>query len=469
MGANSIVINTKEKAKAKQEDLLPGSQLAIWRPIHYLGSKLRLVDTIRETLLQIDPAEGPVCDLFAGSGTVSLALSETRDVTAVDIQEYSRTICSALLNPYPFDSLNIFNILNDAQLKHTTERLLWAMEPMISHEANCLKAAGNEDPNPICNLIEKGCIYAFEKKGCEIEDKALIKSLKETSNRLAKLESTENISTLVSRYFGGLYFSYTQAAQIDALLYFISLEGQKSKKDVLLAAVLSTASDLVNTVGKQFAQPIRPRDKSGNPKRHLIRQIQRDRNKSSFELFENWLCRYGSLVPTQNSHQAVCNDYYDFLQTYKGDLSVVYADPPYTRDHYSRFYHVLETICLRDNPDVSYMRVKGQDLLSRGIYRENRHQSPFCIKSQAPEAFDKLFASVKTFDASLLLSYSPYSVDAQGRPRVMKVESIEEIAKEYFKSVEIVSAGRISHNKLNNASLSKEVSYDAELFLICRP
>ena len=62
--------------------------------VHYLGSKLRLADLIAELL--DDLAAGPVCDLFAGSGTVSLALSRNRDVLAADIQEYSRVICTAL-------------------------------------------------------------------------------------------------------------------------------------------------------------------------------------------------------------------------------------------------------------------------------------------------------------------------------------------------------------------------------------
>ena len=70
-----------------------------WRPIHYLGSKLRLAESIRDHLSELDPSGGPVCDLFAGSGTVSLALSCDRNVVAADIQEYSRVLCTALLQP----------------------------------------------------------------------------------------------------------------------------------------------------------------------------------------------------------------------------------------------------------------------------------------------------------------------------------------------------------------------------------
>src|SRR4030042_2259461 len=68
------------------------------RPIHYLGSKLRIVNSICEVVGKIDPSGGPVCDLFAGSGTVSREFSTSRTVIAVDIQEYSRVLCSALLS-----------------------------------------------------------------------------------------------------------------------------------------------------------------------------------------------------------------------------------------------------------------------------------------------------------------------------------------------------------------------------------
>ena len=85
----------------------------VWRPIHYLGSKLRLTDEICHLLDGL--AEGPVCDLFAGSGTVSLALSRGRDVLAADIQEYSRVICTAILKPSPISDQDVANLLSRAE------------------------------------------------------------------------------------------------------------------------------------------------------------------------------------------------------------------------------------------------------------------------------------------------------------------------------------------------------------------
>ena len=67
------------------------------RAVHYLGSKLRLLDAIRSEIGRIAGPESIVCDLFSGSGTVALALSHHWRIVAADIQEYSRVLSSALL------------------------------------------------------------------------------------------------------------------------------------------------------------------------------------------------------------------------------------------------------------------------------------------------------------------------------------------------------------------------------------
>jgi serine protease Do len=97
-------------------------------------------------------------------------------------------------------------------------------------------------------------------------------------------------------------------------------------------------------------------------------------------------------------------------------VSVVYADPPYTRDHYSRFYHVLETMARGDDPQVSLVRSGGRTSLSRGIYRRDRHQSPFCIRSEVAGAFTTLFRSTRVRDLPLSLSYSPSPNGTPSRP-----------------------------------------------------
>jgi len=79
---------------------VPGDESS-FRLVHYLGSKLRAIDAIRSIVEDVVPTGGRVCDLFAGSGAVSLGLRHRWATTSVDIQEYSRVLCSAVLTQAP--------------------------------------------------------------------------------------------------------------------------------------------------------------------------------------------------------------------------------------------------------------------------------------------------------------------------------------------------------------------------------
>ncbi len=409
----------------------------VWRPIHYLGSKLRLTELICDLLDEL--ADGPVCDLFAGSGTVSLALSRSRDVLAADIQEYSRVICTALLKPSPIFDQDVTDFLQRAERGRS--KLEVCLEPLLEYERRAIEQS-DAQPELLCDLVDHSLLISGETNG------SLAKAMKATESRLKHAEA----SLMATRYFGGRYFSFRQAIFIDSIL-------NESKGETYLAALLSTASAIVNSIGKQFAQPMRPRHKDGTVKTHLIRQMCRDRCQDAGEVFSGWLFRYRS-VTQGRPHRVMRGDYREVLAQQK-DVAVIYADPPYTRDHYSRFYHVLETLCLQDCPDISKTFLTGP--ISRGLYRTDRHQSPFCIKSKAPGAFAELFAGAKGLP--MLVSYSPFVKD--GHPRMVTIDAIAELAKQHYREVKIVSA-RLVHSKLNKTDLHRDASDKAEVFLLCR-
>lgn len=421
----------------------------IWRPIHYLGSKLRLAESISNMLDQLDPDQGPVCDLFAGSGTVSLALSDSRDVIAADIQEYSRVLCTALLQPVSFEDDRASALL--ARAAATAARLESCLTPILQFEELAIDRFQSK-PAMLCDLSEHGSLIAGRP-----EDAALATAIEETNRLIARNDA--DAALMMTRYFGGSYFSFRQALQLDSLLASID-----EPRETGLAAVLSTASTIVSSVGKQFAQPMRPRNKDGSVKSHLIQQMCRDRSQDAMKVFKSWLSRYRFITQARN-HRVIRDDYRGVLAKVT-DVSVVYADPPYTRDHYSRFYHVLETLCRRDSPGVSTTLLRGEGSASRGLYRNDRHQSPFCIKSQAPAAFAQLFTGVRRLDVPLLISYSPFVKD--GHPRLMTVEAIAELAKQQYGHVDIAAAGALSHSKLNRTALHREASTAAEVFIVCR-
>ncbi len=281
------------------------------------------------------------------------------------------------------------------------------------------------------------------------------------------LSDFEENSFLATKYFGGVYFSYKQAICLDAILDNIT-EVESKYRPTLLAALLSTASDIVNTVGKQFAQPIRPRNKNGTPKTGIIKQLRKDRNLNVLSVYTNWVNKYAEIKVSTLKHEILIMDFKKALDKLDDDVSTVYADPPYTRDHYSRFYHGLETLCLMDYPSVSTTNIGGVERLSRGLYREEREQSDFCIRSKAPQAFEELFKIVAKKKKNLLLSYSPYNKENKAHPRVVEIDFLETMALKYFTNVEIRSLGKFTHSKLNRSDLHLDAEESAEVLIICK-
>lgn len=411
----------------------------VTRPIHYLGSKLRIVESVREALDRVDRSHGPICDLFAGSGTVSRALSSSRTVIAADTQEYSRVLCSAMLHPARLPNEQLEQYLDKACSTHS-QRLLRVFEPLIVHETKCRRDAEAGRLQPLCELLENGAVILSEQDPKRIKDRALHLAMQETLLRMRKARIVPQREGLAIRYFGGVYFSYFQACQIDMLSEAIGVIPDYAR-DTVLAGILSTASELVNTVGKQFAQPLRPRSSDGSPKPDLADRVARDRDLDGIVTFRKWIARYLAIPASKRRHQAWRCDYREALQKLDHqDVSVVYADPPYTRDHYSRFYHVLETLCLRDFPALSTVRLDDRDQISRGVYRLERYQSPFCIKSKAPHAFSALFSETRRVGVPLVLSYSPFKKETGARPRLVSINDLVQLAKKSYRSVEVVAA-----------------------------
>ena len=404
--------------------------------------------------------------MFSGSGTVSGYLAKSYQVTAVDIQEYSRVICSALFEAEPNQISVARELFSHPSALEAIEKTTEAARPLIALENLAYQEANEGQLELLCDIIEHGALIGLNDGAPN--DRRLAKAMHQVVSSLKNAGLWTAQSTSALRYFGGVYFSYQHALEIDqyrSLAELCPLE----HRDTYIAASLTTASELVNTVGKHFAQPLRPRDKEGKIKKTLLNIVGRDRFKDSEEIFFRAFERYTERsVQSRENCSAVRADYCDFLASADLEDTFVYADPPYTRDHYSRYYHVLETLALRDNPEISTNFAQGIRSISRGLYRKERHQSPFCIRSQAPSAFDDMFAKISNAGASLLLSYSPFENAVDNHPRVVDLDLLSTLAEKHFGKVDVVSAGKFSHSRLNRSDLHKDRSDQAEKFIVCR-
>ncbi|PCM45556.1 DNA adenine methylase [Marinobacter sp. ANT_B65] len=74
---------------------------------------------------------------------------------------------------------------------------------------------------------------------------------------------------------------------------------------------------------------------------------------------------------------------------------LVYLDPPYTKRQYASYYHILETVALGDEPEVTGVA---------GLRPWKDRASDFCYKTRALKTLSRLVQSLKS--QKVLLSYS---------------------------------------------------------------
>ena len=430
-----------------------------FRTLNYLGSKLRLLDFIEDKVLDVTPQGAGICDLFAGSGCVSRKLSRLHSVVSCDIQGYSKVICNALLHKFDVTDKTIEDFFKSLDNEYAN-KLREAFVPLIELEQDAIDSKKLE---VLTCILEHGSLEVFN---IEHNLSCLSDQLVVVCKNLKRI-GLNDVRSLISRYYGGVYFSYKQAVDIDIILENIHRLVSEDNRDLFLAALLSTASDVVDTVGKHFAQPIKARNSKGDIKTLVYNKALKDKTLDIFKLYKEWLNKYVESKKGQYRNTILQGDYLDCLQNLPDYVRTVYADPPYTRDHYSRFYHVLETMALDDSPEISTVTIHGNTHVSNGIYRKDRHQSPFCIRSMAPMAFEDMFRIVSESNRNLLLSYSPYDESKESHPRVVTITQLLSWANNYFDNVEMVSAGHFSHSKLNSTEHFLESSDEAEMLIVC--
>ena len=69
----------------------------------YMGSKTDVLDLIEKGINYFEGEHSWICDLFAGSATLSGALRNKANIISNDIQQYSAVFASTYLSNYNWD------------------------------------------------------------------------------------------------------------------------------------------------------------------------------------------------------------------------------------------------------------------------------------------------------------------------------------------------------------------------------
>ncbi len=331
--------------------------------IKYMGSKAKLLEFVVEGINEIYRGE-PVCDLFSGACALSGALGDQVPMITNDIQHYSMAIANAYL--YEVSDINGSELIADA----------------------------NKLVNKHKKTMSDDCLY---NKNASLEEFTVIE---ERNKCLIDRKFSHQYHLFVKNY-SGTWWSAEQCLWIDAIRevadsYYTENRIKKSDFYIILTCLMHAMAYCSQGTG-HYAQYRDAKTISS------MRDINKYRQKRIDELF---LRKFNSLQIWNQGHTKDLGhtvwsfDYRDCLK--KLPKCTVYADPPYAFVHYSRFYHAIETLVKYDFPDL---QIKGGQLV-KGRYRVDRHQSPFCIRTQVKGAFAELYNGVKASGSNLVLSYS---------------------------------------------------------------
>jgi adenine-specific DNA-methyltransferase len=380
-------------------------------PIRYMGTKRAIASLVREQVRELRPG-GLVADLFSGLGTVAAALAPVSSVVTNDALSFTGAVARARF----LDRAHHHPTSVAKALFRDFDRCHRALRSRHAERLEAERGALSGGWAAVRNWMDQAPHVGNDE------------SVRAAATR-AMTHAGPDRYELATLYFSAGYFSTPQAIALDALRYAIDHQSQFDR-DWLLAAWLSSADRLANAPG-HTAQFLRPR--SDETLVRLTRQWQRS-GWAEFlvalqrvELIGDRSWRTGNRVLTGDALDAVRTDVFDAVR-------LVYADPPYTKDHYSRYYHVYETLYRYDFPDS----------LGQGRYRSDRVPSQFSILSTAERAFDGLFAAIASRRIPLILSYPDNGLVTQ---RVDVVKLLEA----HF-SVERILEVPLAHSTLGSST-----------------
>ena len=313
----------------------------------YMGSKRAMLLNGLGTLLEREIADADrFVDLFTGSAAVANHVAQKYDipVLASDLQAYSVVLANAVIQRRR--KLNWKKLWNDW---HSRAAHFVRSYPRVPSTSRSMTRQSVEKCRNWC-------------AGRELK---------------------------ITAAYGGHYFSPRQAVWIDALR--ATLPKGKAGRTVALAALIQAASQCAAAPG-HTAQPFQPtRTAKKFLKDAWNRSVPKKTKQAFIQLCDSTARREGLAQIIDANLLA--------KRLRKGDL--VFIGPPYSGVHYSRFYHVLESIA----------RGRSGVVTGVGRYPGERHRprSKYSLQAEAGDALDNLLKTIAGRGSKIILTFPNHS------------------------------------------------------------
>lgn len=391
-------------------------------PIQYLGSKSRISEWILDAIVNSFPGADAVLDVMAGTGVISdSAIRRGLQVAANDLQPYSYVLLKSAFSESRAGIPEVIAFLkSDRFTKFLFEHGRAKFQTLVEEEDSYLES--------------------------ELSQSLLKQYVQFAENHLGNPKDSDKNYDLFSTYYSDTYYGIRQCVEIDAIRQYAELCGSPIKHH-LMASLISAMTNVASTT-THLAQYLKLTSNSNAV------NIAQKRRKSIREWVIKCLERlldypYSSdcVVTNVSFEQAIPQ------LAHTAKKPVVYADPPYFKEHYSRYYHLLDTLVLYDYPELTWN--KRLHAVTVGRYRKERLVSDFGLKSKVASAFNALFSVSNENACNVALSYAETSL--------LDREQIESIADKCGYSTQLITT-RLRHSGQGN----KNHEVNEYLFLMKR-
>jgi adenine-specific DNA-methyltransferase len=356
-----------------------------------MGSKRELLPDIKKAVEEMVPHNSTIMDIFSGTASVGAYLKSDYNIISNDIQQYSQVIAKSLIQSSSIELPNDIHLLIfeiEKEYVKNKDRLIKLL-PQTYYKSNCFVD------------IKKGeWSEALRKDYIKFNSSfpSPTNNFKTNSEELQLLkkryfDKDKSIYLQTTFLFSETYFSLEQAMDIDSIRYALDhVVNDEILKSIFLSALIYAYSYCSSGTG-HFAMFRDIVDISSVEDTFIYRK------KRVWDYFLNKLdeiIEYHQYIPNK-TYKTYSYDFVELLDsTSIKEVDLIYADPPYSFVHYSRFYHAIESLVKYDYDIPKF----------KGRYRSDRHQSPFCQKTNVVNAFEHLFQSAKKNNSHVLLSYA---------------------------------------------------------------
>ncbi|QBC33947.1 DNA adenine methylase [Pandoraea sp. XY-2] len=327
-----------------------------------MGHKGKLLPILGEVLKAESAHANRIADPFCGSGAVSWFLAEktSKSVISGDLQSFAVARAAAVVErTRTFDAGELITSWFASARS--------VVESIVMQFPNASRSVHPEfvDAEEIRAVVERSRSF------CE----SIMPPV------LAKMGGNFPMTLA----YGGHYFSPLQAIELDALRN--TIPDDEGVTQACVAALVDAASRCAAAPG-HTAQPFQPTPTAA---KFIIEAW----NKDVWDTVKNAIFSIAS-VHAQVKGAAFKGDCIELINRLEpGDL--VFADPPYSDVHYSRFYHVLETLA------------RGSAVSVSGVGRypplADRPGSSFSRRGEAHRAAQALIDACSTKEVSLVLTF----------------------------------------------------------------